>query len=107
MRSVWRRCAVCLPGMATLLAACPTFETFWQGRLIPGACVDTLPFIRAVRCKRSAAAKDILPDDVFHRVRWAMGCYCIASAGCVLHCMYACAMNLQDGLQAYKCDCST
>lgn len=60
----------CLPaGMAALLAACPTFETFWQGRLIPGACVDTLPFIRAVRCKRSAAAKDLLPDEVFNRVR--------------------------------------
>jgi hypothetical protein len=56
--------------MAALLAACPTFETFWQGRLIPGACVDTLPFIRAVRCKRSAAAKDLLPDDVFSRVRY-------------------------------------
>jgi hypothetical protein len=56
-------------GMAALLAACPTFETFWQGRLIPGACVDTLPFIRAVRCKRSAAAKDLLPDDVFSRIR--------------------------------------
>jgi hypothetical protein len=55
--------------MTALLAACPTFETFWQGRLIPGACVDTLPFIRAVRCKRSAAAKDLLPDDVFSRVR--------------------------------------
>lgn len=56
-------------GMSALLAACPTFETFWQGRLIPGACVDTLPFIRAVRCKRSAAGKDLLPDDVFSRVR--------------------------------------
>lgn len=58
--------------MAALLAACPTFETFWQGRLIPGACVDTLPFIRAVRCKRSAAAKDLLPDDVFSRIRYAL-----------------------------------
>lgn len=56
-------------GVAALLAACPTFEAFWQGRLIPGACVDTLPFIRAVRSKRSAAAKDLLPDDVFGRIR--------------------------------------
>ena len=23
----------------------PIFETFWQGRLIPGARIDTLPFI--------------------------------------------------------------
>jgi hypothetical protein len=57
--------------MNALLAACPTFETFWQGRLIPGACVDTLPFIRGVRCKRSAAAKDLLPDEVFSRIRCA------------------------------------
>lgn len=65
-------------GMAALLAACPTFETFWQGRLIPGACVDTLPFIRAVRLKRSAAAKDLLPDDVLSRIRYVvLPCYII------------------------------
>lgn len=64
-------CLRLFAGMAALLAACPTFETFWQGRLIPGTCVDTLPFIRAVRCKRSAAAKDLLPDDVFSRIRCA------------------------------------
>ena len=29
--------------------ACPIFETFWQGRLIPGARIDTLPFIEVCR----------------------------------------------------------
>lgn len=58
-------------GYKALLAACPTFEAFWQGRLIPGACVDTLPFIRNVRMKRNAATRDLLPDEVFSRVRWA------------------------------------
>ena len=37
--------------------AAPIFEAFWQGRLIPGARIDTLPFIEAVRQKRSAQAK--------------------------------------------------
>ncbi|KAF8056436.1 SMCHD1 [Scenedesmus sp. PABB004] len=59
-------------GYAALLAACPTFEAFWQGRLIPGACVDTLPFIRAVRSKRTAAARDLLPDEAFARIRGAL-----------------------------------
>lgn len=64
-------CAVCYAaGYAALLAACPTFEAFWQGRLIPGACVDTLPFIRSVRTKRTAAAKDLMPDELFYRIRW-------------------------------------
>jgi hypothetical protein len=31
------------------------FETFWQGRLIPGGAVDSLPFLDAVRSKRNAA----------------------------------------------------
>lgn len=31
------------------------FETFWQGRLIPGGAVDSLPFLDAVRAKRNAA----------------------------------------------------
>jgi hypothetical protein len=35
----------------------PIFEAFWQGRLIPGARIDTLPFIESVRSKRSAQAK--------------------------------------------------
>jgi hypothetical protein len=45
------------------------FEAFWQGRLIPSACVDSLPFIEAVRAKRSAQAKDQLPDQAFSRIR--------------------------------------
>jgi hypothetical protein len=61
---------VCMhAGYAALLAACPMFEAFWQGRLIPGACVDTLPFMRSVRSKRTAAGKDQMPDEVFSRVR--------------------------------------
>lgn len=35
----------------------PIFEAFWQGRLIPGARIDTLPFLEAVRQKRTAQAK--------------------------------------------------
>ena len=35
----------------------PIFEAFWQGRLIPGARIDTLPFVEAVRQKRTAQAK--------------------------------------------------
>ena len=35
----------------------PIFEAFWQGRLIPGARIDTLPFVESVRQKRSAQAK--------------------------------------------------
>ena len=31
----------------------PIFETFWQGRLIPGARIDTLPFIEVCQsCAR-------------------------------------------------------
>jgi hypothetical protein len=63
---LWAGCA----GYAALLAACPTFEAFWQGRLIPGACVDSLPFIRSVQARRNAAAKDKLPDEVFSRLRY-------------------------------------
>ncbi|GBF97420.1 hypothetical protein Rsub_09586 [Raphidocelis subcapitata] len=57
---------------ARLLQASPLFEAFWQGRLIPGACVQSLPFIDAVRAKRSAAARDVLPDEVFGRIRGAL-----------------------------------
>lgn len=35
----------------------PIFEAFWQGRLIPGARIDTLPFVESVRQKRNAQAK--------------------------------------------------
>ncbi|KAI8466921.1 MAG: hypothetical protein J3K34DRAFT_524164 [Monoraphidium minutum] len=55
-----------------LLQACPVFEAFWQGRLIPGACVPSLPFLDTVRLKRTAAAKDLLPDEAFGRVRGAL-----------------------------------
>lgn len=61
---------VALPAAAPFLQGAPIFETFWQGRLIPGACVDTLPFIEAIRSKRTAAQKDLLPDEIFGRLRW-------------------------------------
>lgn len=35
----------------------PIFEAFWQGRLIPGARIDSLPFIESVRQKRNAQTK--------------------------------------------------
>jgi len=35
----------------------PIFEAFWQGRLIPGARIETLPFMEAVRQKRTAQTK--------------------------------------------------
>ncbi|KAL0055143.1 hypothetical protein WJX82_007626 [Trebouxia sp. C0006] len=57
---------------AFIQASCPMFEAFWQGRLIPGARIDSLPFVQAVRTKRSAASKDTLPDEVFHRIRGAL-----------------------------------
>ncbi|KXZ46758.1 hypothetical protein GPECTOR_41g723 [Gonium pectorale] len=52
----------------------PIFETFWQGRLIPGSGVASLPFIDAVRSKLrlSASGKDSLPDEVFGRIRGAL-----------------------------------
>uniref|UniRef100_A0A1D2ABE5 SMCHD1 ribosomal S5 domain-containing protein n=1 Tax=Auxenochlorella protothecoides TaxID=3075 RepID=A0A1D2ABE5_AUXPR len=50
----------------------PIFEVFWQGRLIPGAKVDTLPFLEALRTKRNAAAKDVLPDQAFLRLRGSL-----------------------------------
>jgi hypothetical protein len=64
-----RPCCV-LFAAAPFLQGAPVFETFWQGRLIPGACVDTLPFIEAIRSKRTAAQKDLLPDEIFGRLRW-------------------------------------
>ncbi|KAK9820414.1 hypothetical protein WJX72_010046 [[Myrmecia] bisecta] len=50
----------------------PLFEAFWMGRLIPGARVDSLPFIEAVRSKRNAAGRDALPDEAFLRLRGAL-----------------------------------
>lgn len=50
----------------------PIFEAFWQGRLIPGARIESLPFIEAVRQKRNAAGKDAMPDEVFNRLRGAL-----------------------------------
>jgi hypothetical protein len=49
------------------------FETFWQGRLIPGSGVESLPFIEALRTKMrgSSSGKDYLPDEVFGRIRCA------------------------------------
>lgn len=44
----------------------------FQGRLIPGASIDTLPFIEAVRQKRTAQAKDMIPDEAFRRLRGAL-----------------------------------
>ncbi|KAL4443930.1 hypothetical protein ABPG75_011667 [Micractinium tetrahymenae] len=52
--------------------AAPIFEAFWQGRLIPGARIDTLPFVEAVRSKRNAQAKDAIPDEAFRRLRGAL-----------------------------------
>ncbi|KAL3158051.1 hypothetical protein ABBQ32_011660 [Trebouxia sp. C0010 RCD-2024] len=57
---------------ALLQASCPMFEAFWQGRLIPGARIDSLPFVEMVRAKRTAASKDTLPDEVFMRIRGAL-----------------------------------
>eukprot|EP00873_Tetraselmis_striata_P024857 jgi/Tetstr1/445121/TSEL_032919.t1 len=42
------------------------------GRLIPATRIESLPFIEATRAKRSAAARDILPDEVFSRLRGAL-----------------------------------
>ena len=50
----------------------PLFKAFWQGRLIPSAHVDTLPFVEAIRQRRTAAGKDALPDEVFNRLRGAL-----------------------------------
>ncbi|GLI61005.1 hypothetical protein VaNZ11_003267, partial [Volvox africanus] len=52
----------------------PMFETFWQGRLIPGSGLDSLPIIEALRTKMrgSSSGKDYLPDEVFRRIRGAL-----------------------------------
>ncbi|KAG2443092.1 hypothetical protein HYH02_009506 [Chlamydomonas schloesseri] len=52
----------------------PLFETFWQGRLIPGSGLDSVPFIEAVRAKLrgSASGKDYVPEEVFRRIRGAL-----------------------------------
>lgn len=48
------------------------FSAFWQGRLIPSAQVESLPFLDDIRRKRTAASKDSLPDEVFGRLRGAL-----------------------------------
>ena len=42
---------------AFIQASCPMFEAFWQGRLIPGARIDSLPFVevRLLCCVRHPA----------------------------------------------------
>ena len=52
------------------------FETFWQGRLIPGSGVEALrrhaaEVGEALRAKMrgSSGGKDYLPDEVFARIR--------------------------------------
>ncbi|EFJ52379.1 hypothetical protein VOLCADRAFT_86759 [Volvox carteri f. nagariensis] len=52
----------------------PMFEAFWQGRLIPGSGLESLPFIDALRSKMrgSSSGKDYLPDEVFGRIRGAL-----------------------------------
>lgn len=35
----------------------PIFECYWQGRLIPGAKLDTLPFLETLRTNRTASGK--------------------------------------------------
>lgn len=53
------------------------FEAFWQGRLIPETRVHSVPFVRKVMSgdsggggnKRSAAARNTLPDECFQRLR--------------------------------------
>lgn len=50
----------------------PVLDTFWQGRLIPGSRVESLPFIEAARkatAKWGTDAKEVLPDEAFARVR--------------------------------------
>ena len=49
----------------------PIFETFWQGRLIPGARIDTLPFIevcqscaRHLSCICQADSFPVCPSQV-------------------------------------------
>jgi len=34
-----------------LRSRAPLFEAFWQGRLIPGARIESLPFIEVGLCK--------------------------------------------------------
>ncbi len=50
-----------LPGVQLLAEVdpwqAPIFKAFWQGRLIPGARIETLPFMEAVRQKRTAQTK--------------------------------------------------
>ena len=53
----------------------PCLEAFWQGRLIPGARVESLPFVDAVRARAGragGAARDAVPDEVFGRLRGAL-----------------------------------
>ena len=67
---VWQQCPhgmlQCLGGngdsgaaaRAVLQASCPMFEAFWQGRLIPGARIDSLPFVEVTRCWGALAMHD-------------------------------------------------
>lgn len=72
----------------------PIFEAFWQGRLIPGARIDTLPFLEAVRSKRNAQAKASLLT--LAEGSWPAGCSCVpvcamnAAADRLTHPMPAC-----------------
>jgi hypothetical protein len=50
----------------------PIFQAFWQGRLIPGARIESIPFIEGVRTKRGAQGKDALPDEVFRRIKGSL-----------------------------------
>eukprot|EP00892_Ulva_mutabilis_P012666 jgi/Ulvmu1/9772/UM056_0012.1 len=52
----------------------PVFEVFWQGRLIPGTSVASIPFLDALRAKMAAAVgrPDNLPDECFTRLRGAL-----------------------------------
>lgn len=62
------------PGAAAMTSV-PLFEAFWQGRLIPETRVHSVPFVRKVMAspsgaaKRSAQARDVLPDECFARLR--------------------------------------
>ena len=38
-------------------------QAFWQGRLIPGARIESLPFVEAIRNNRSAAVRDSIPAE--------------------------------------------
>lgn len=43
----------------------PLFDAFWQGRLIPGAQIESLPFIEVMF--RSICLKDTCPCQMCHQ----------------------------------------